>query len=273
MEEFASTRSNATNPRKYKLNNPDPFDGGDKSNLRRFLMQLQAIFDDDPSGFSEDKTKVNYAVSLFQGAASSWLESQYELAEPPAWKTDFSLFKAELKRVFDQANHYLKNASELSALKQTGSVKAYTVEFRRLASRLEWASQPLTFLYYQGLNKSIRVEMIKSPQVHELGFDDFTTLASNVELSLNQYGQEQDQLPSRSARPAEPSIPRPPTRRLTEQQKEYRRKNNLCLYCGSEGHLLRNCPTLPKGPPHSARVSEATLVAPEPLGKGPTQLM
>src|SRR5206468_420535 len=62
-------------------------------------------------------------------------------------------------------------------------------------------------------------------------------------------------------------------RRLTEQQREHRRKNNLCMYCGAEGHIIRNCPTLSKGPPRSARIFETTLAANESLGNEPTQLM
>ena len=30
--------------------------------------------------------------------------------------------------------------------------------------------------------------------------------------------------------------------RLTEEEKERRRRNNLCLYCGGSGHMVRNCP-------------------------------
>ena len=30
--------------------------------------------------------------------------------------------------------------------------------------------------------------------------------------------------------------------RLTAEEKERRRRNNLCLYCGGSGHMVRNCP-------------------------------
>ena len=34
-------------------------------------------------------------------------------------------------------------------------------------------------------------------------------------------------------------------RRLTDDEREYRRVNKLCNYCGEPGHLVRNCPTAP----------------------------
>ena len=35
-------------------------------------------------------------------------------------------------------------------------------------------------------------------------------------------------------------------RPLTNEQRQHRRANDLCLYCGSPDHLIRSCPK--KGP-------------------------
>lgn len=34
--------------------------------------------------------------------------------------------------------------------------------------------------------------------------------------------------------------------RLTQQERQRRRQLNLCLYCGEGGHMIRNCPTIPR---------------------------
>ncbi len=39
------------------------------------------------------------------------------------------------------------------------------------------------------------------------------------------------------------TVPRP---KLTDQEKDYRRMNGLCLYCGGPGHIALNCPRTPK---------------------------
>ena len=33
-----------------------------------------------------------------------------------------------------------------------------------------------------------------------------------------------------------------------EQRKAHRLANNLCLYCGKDGHTVATCPTAPKRP-------------------------
>jgi hypothetical protein len=79
--------------------------------------------------------------------------------------------------------------------------------------------------------------------------------------------------------PIDTSVPRPmgldATRprfqRLTEAQKEHRRKNNLCLYCGDQSHFARECPTRPRRPYRHARVAVATFTA-EEQGNAETQL-
>ena len=62
-------------------------------------------------------------------------------------------------------------------------------------------------------------------------------------------------------RSTEPEANRPAFQKLTEQQKDYRRKNNLCMYCGIDGHVVRECPTRPKSRPRLARKTEIVSVA------------
>ena len=38
-------------------------------------------------------------------------------------------------------------------------------------------------------------------------------------------------------------------KKLTDEQKQYRRANNLCLYCGESGHFASACPARPNGRP------------------------
>ena len=50
-----------------KVREPDQFDGSDSHKLRAFLMQLELNFNDRPSVFRHDRTKVNYALSYLKG--------------------------------------------------------------------------------------------------------------------------------------------------------------------------------------------------------------
>jgi hypothetical protein len=271
------------------VRDPEFFNGGPDSNLRRFLTQVQLVFRDNPSNFLSDGKKVNYAISHFRGAASSWLEPYLEMTEPPAWMTDFALFKAELKRMFSHADHQIKDSYDLFTLKQTGSVLSYAIEFRRLALRLQWQGHQLHALFFHGLKTSIRADLIKYQDLFDKKLEDLIALATNSETILRQ--QEQEQSAKRSNRPArkdpssnEPSKTsrvaadysdsqsarsngsRPPFRHLTEKEKNFRRENNLCAYCGAKDHSISDCPKRPMHP------AGATASNDQSSGKGLAQM-
>jgi hypothetical protein len=51
-------------------------------------------------------------------------------------------------------------------------------------------------------------------------------------------------------------------RKLTEEEKERRRREHLCFYCGGKDHSLNNCPLKPQGP--KAHKFRYTLSTSEP---------
>jgi hypothetical protein len=151
---------------------------------------------------------------------------------------------------------------QLRTLKQTGPVPVYAAEFRRLAGKLEWGNQALVGQFFAGLKNSIQDDLVKMDHSKEL------------DILIGQAIRVDNLQKSRAAQLAyyKPALPTAsPGQRLTEQQKEHRRQNNLCLYCGAAGHVIRNCPARPKSPVRPARASEATLVAAEPMGNDPAQ--
>jgi hypothetical protein len=252
-----------------KLRDPGVFDGSPTSNLRKFLAQVQLSFQDNPSAFPDDSTKVNYALSYLEDKAFLCFEPHLTESKQPAWRTDFSLFKAELEKMFGHTQNKFKTAQDLKGLKQTSSVLAYTIEFHQLTSRLQWANEPLVFSFYAGLKNSIKAELVKNPRALDLGLEDLITLATNAEAFSIPFDQAPAQAPKRPSRPAKRD---PPSGyHLTEEERERRRKNNLCVYCAGKDHFVRDCPQRPKDPLSPAHASEAVLKTAEPLGNEPTQ--
>jgi hypothetical protein len=48
-------------------------------------------------------------------------------------------------------------------------------------------------------------------------------------------------------------------KKLTEEEKERRRREQLCFYCGGKDHSLNNCPLKPQGPKaHKFRYTSST---------------
>jgi Retrotransposon gag protein len=287
---------------------PEPFNGKPASQLREFLTQLRLVFAGQPSKFQNDRFKVIYAASLLRGTAFSWFQPYLDMTNPPAWLSDFALFTAEINKVFGDPELRISAARSLDRLRQTGSAIAYAAEFRRHATILNWEDEPLAHRFYQGLKDSVKDEIVRFGRPKEL--DTLVQLAINIDSRIYERVMERnhDIRPSTSAprrnqlphttvrtqsvphslsadasrdsastpvpsgsRPVEAGSARPRFRRLTEEEKAHRRRNNLCLYCGDPHHIALDCPVRPKTPFRPARASQATFAEARPSGNGPTQ--
>jgi Ty3 transposon capsid-like protein len=261
------TRSDETKGR-----NPKPFDGGDPSQLHTFLLQTSLAFDARPSEFPDERSKIVYAITYLEGAALEWAYPLYRRADPPLYMTDLSLFAEHLEKVF--GDNGLIVAEQLRQLKQTTTVAKYSVDFRRLANRVGWDNRSLCSQFYSGLKYPVKLEIAKVKQPERL--EELVEMAISIDHlqreSLAQLGpapRPLDQPPRRDHRRDAPSAASS-GRHLTEQQREHRLKNNLCLYCGGEGHIIRNCPVRLPRPAHA---SVAALAYAGPPGNEQTQSM
>jgi ribosomal protein S14 len=182
--------------------------------------------------------------------------------ERPPWMTDFSLFAAHLKEIFGDPDVVGNVSNKLLALKQTGSATSYAAEFRRLAGQLEWGNQALVGQFFRGLKNSVQDELVRTDYSREIN----ALISQAIRVDNLQQSRLAQSAQVKSATPAAS-----PGQRLTEQQKEFRRKNNRCMYCGDPGHFLRSCPARSKNLARPGRVSEATWVEAESPGNEPTQ--
>jgi hypothetical protein len=256
----------------FKARSPKPYNGEDPTQLNAFLLQVSLVLEARSSEFPDERSKIMYAISYLEGSALSWAYPLSRKANPPPYMTDFSLFTEKLEQTFGSPE--LLVAEQLQQLKQTSSVAKYCVEFRRLANYVDWNTSSLVSRFYSGLKHPIKVELAKVKRPEEL--EDLIAMAITIDnlqqqqlAQLNPTSQSHDQ-PPKDFRPRS-SLTASPRRRLTDQEKEHRRKNNLCMYCGSADHLRLNCPALPKDSPRPTRVSEVTLVSAKPPGNEPTQ--
>jgi Ty3 transposon capsid-like protein len=250
-----------------RVNPPEAFDGRSASNLRDFLTQLRLVFDLQPSKFLNDTIKVRYACSFLRGSVFSWIQPYLDMDGPPAWMDDFSLFAAEITRVFGDPDIIGSATRSLRKLQQTGSVAFYASEFRRHSTLLSWGEQALTSQFYEGLKNPIKDELAKVERPTELRA--LIDLAIRIDTRLYERSQERSDTPRSSIpAPRQPlrghaaptttasfranSAQRPgfrrPFQRLSEEQKEYRRRNNLCMYCAAADHAVQECPIRPKDP-------------------------
>ncbi|SGZ31527.1 BQ5605_C045g12195 [Microbotryum silenes-dioicae] len=136
-------------------------------------------------------------------------------------------------------------------MRQQNSVANYSSEFQRLATIAEVSDdRSLFWLYRQGLNARIRaVIIVLRPQPKNL--DELIKEANRIDLDLqNEAINTGAYLPRRMVNNT--NVRRGP---LSENEKERRRANNLCLYCGRAGHLFANCRARPQQPTTPSRNS------------------
>jgi hypothetical protein len=288
---------------------PEFYDGKSISKLRDFLTQVRLVFAVQPSKFSNDRDKVLYAASLLRGAAFTWIQPYLDAHDPPDWMNDFARFATEITAAFGDPNYDRNNLFRLKRLRQTGSVASYTAEFRRLTPRSTLSETALVQQYFEGLKEPLQDTLTVANYPEELEpLIQMATRLDNLQYQRRmQRGQEarysapaqrKRQLhhaaakpqPVHPARPANPThdtastsigpfgsrpmeigAARPRFRHLTEEEREYRRQNDLCMYCGKPGHIAQECSERSKKPYGPARVSGANFTATDSPGNVPAQ--
>jgi len=87
-----------------KLREPDMFDGSDANKLCTFIFQCGLHFQDKANVFSNNLTKVTYALSFLTGSALGWFKPALFEGLTPPWISDWDLFRHELETNFGPFN-------------------------------------------------------------------------------------------------------------------------------------------------------------------------
>lgn len=268
-----SNSSFSTHAKEPRLSNPEFFNGS-RSETKKFLTQVNLVIRGNPSRFPSESSKIIFAVSYMRGAAFTWI--QPHLDNFTAGITDsFTSFCEALFTQFGEKNEKSQAERLFYELKQNNSVSLYATEFSRLSTQLGWNEAALCAHFYRGLKPNIKdqlalidrptelqrlmelsikldnrlyeryverkldnVQHIKTSHAkteyipHQPRYDNKVTPMEIDSLSQNYVSkrdQNQDQYTI-----------------LSSDEKERRRKNNLCLYCGKVNHSVNNCPILAK---------------------------
>ncbi|KAL0204378.1 hypothetical protein M9458_002396, partial [Cirrhinus mrigala] len=134
---------------------------------------------------------------------------------------------------------------ELLLLKQGTSTAAdYTLTFRTLAAQTGWDPKPLKFIYRRGLNEELQAELACRDEGKSL--EQFMELAIRLDnLIRSRRGRRSTRLPLSLPVHQEQEPMQIGLTHLTQDERDRRLRNHLCLYCGQPGHLRANCPTRP----------------------------
>jgi Ty3 transposon capsid-like protein len=226
-----------------KVLDPEPF-FGDRSRLRDFISQIRLVIQAQPSRFVTEQQKVIFTVTFLRGPAFSWIQPYLESTEAPLLLHSFESLITELKRVFGDPNQVASAERQLRQLKQTRSVTQYASEFRRISSLANWNDPALKSQFYVGLKDIIKDYLVR--------LDQPNTLDELIELSINADNRLYDRYLEKSKNnfyyPRENTTINHLQKKFSIDytEKQRRRDNKLCMYCGSSNHQISECKTRPQ---------------------------
>lgn len=225
---------------------PEKFDGNPDM-LVPFMSQCQIFMEKSTRDFSIDRVRVCFVTSMMTGRAARWASAKLERAH--YLMHNYPAFMTEMKHVFEDPQRREAAKRQIRRLRQgMGSVVDYSNAFQLIAQDLDWNEPALIDQYHEGLSDHIQAELAHLETARSL--PALISQCILIERRLARAAAAARKPPPTRvlvlARPppqADPSEPVGGARmRLTQEEKERRRKLNLCLYCGNGGHYADNCP-------------------------------
>ncbi|KAE8262024.1 hypothetical protein A4X09_0g7552 [Tilletia walkeri] len=248
-----------------KLPDPRNFDGSRNTRaLSDYLHDVKQHFKVDPRKYPTEELKIIFAASFLKNTARTWYQTLDDSPTGPPWST-FEEFQENLDANFaeiDPLEHWLV---KWDVLQQKSSVSVYLSEFTAVASHLDLTDQIKIHHFKRGLKDEVLNQLALLPQPSD--FDGLVKLANQIDgrLFAQRRSKPSTQATSIQIKPkmsfkstavnipvhVKPVATGPVPMQLdasqrrgplTEAEKQRRRDNNLCLYCGGSGHMATTCP-------------------------------
>jgi hypothetical protein len=288
--------TNAVTNSKSKVPAPTVF-SGKREDWKSFSSHLSLFFTANTSQYPSDTDKILFAISrLGSGSAFKFME-QYipDFKKPAASRpmiiSSYDTFIDTLAENFGIQNAHVVAEAQLRILKQRHSAMDYTNRFLELASETDWNDAAKISQYRLGLKDTVQDILALTDEPTD--FATFTSKAINIDKRL--YARQVEKNSQNSSRSSSSSAPptrtqqthrdtttQPPTtpsnppstidpapsmamdlshvqhRHIDAAEKQRRRENDLCTYCASKDHWVKDCPTKPKSSSPPAPTSSSS---------------
>ena len=264
----------APQPREaYPVVHPDPrlprierYDG-DPSTCRSFLSLCSMTFELQPHSYPSESSRVAFMITHLSGRAREWATAEWDKKSLTC--VSARSFAEALRKVFDHRTPGREAARGLLDLRQGSSrVADHAIRFRTLASESEWGENSLCDTFLHSLSEDIKDHL--APLDLPSKFDSLVALAIKIDNRLHERRMEKarcnDRPPAQWGQPSPFRFPAPssvPVRPadsasvspsgkeepmqlgrtpLSSEERQRRRREGRCLYCGKLGHFLAACP-------------------------------
>uniref|UniRef100_A0A803TH52 Retrotransposon gag domain-containing protein n=1 Tax=Anolis carolinensis TaxID=28377 RepID=A0A803TH52_ANOCA len=224
---------------------------GDPKQLSYFITNVRHFMEDFGDQFPSESAKIHTVGANLKEAAADWLMQMYDTGvRELACLEDF--LRAFRERFEDPLAEERAKA-QLKRIYQGGrTVSEYVLEFKATAGKIRDWSDTTKLEYFRA---GLRSEVLEwaSHRGNPRDLEDWILLAGRGRLSRELILSSQVNVTSSSKGEEEP-MQLGVYKRLTEVEKERRKKFNLCLYCGGGDHFARNCSVKPSKVPGKGQV-------------------
>lgn len=261
----------AANPGRAPVPHPfTPAFNGDAKVLsfRAFKAKLNGVFQRFTASFQSDEQCVTYAMACMGGPPLEYFAPVYngDVEDVDQVLENYEAFMDTLESAYGDKLSVQEAEVKIRFLHQRGTMQDYLAEFSTLQSQVRWNQAALVAQFKFGLSEPVR-GLLQS-QWHSLNTlklvsEAATTAYQNLRLTnrrapnstpwpRNQNQPQRIQFLNAAARANPTSNQSRPGSSdmelgamkgpLTAREKERRRKEKLCLYCGEPGHFTDRCP-------------------------------
>ena len=241
-----------------KFNMPEPFSGGRKGELDRFLMACTRYITFNGKKFGNkdpDTLMILWASSYFQGPVQDWYIASTEKTPKAKWLHDWDKFTEKLTTLYGKPLADKKAQESLINIRQTGSAADYVTRFQTLTTSCGFNKTALRFLFFKGLKRNV-AEQCKVSLSPKRPLEEFMALA--IEIDDEHYSnttQEARTFPRRvnyandrgnregpdsgnwRQRPTNNRFGPNQRPRLSQEERDKRFRENRCFECGQTGHI------------------------------------
>lgn len=145
------------------------------------------MFNQQPSTYATDRVRIAFVLSLLEGRASQWAVATSRSKAP--FFSSFTLFSAELHKIFDQPVQGKEVSRRLLTLKQgSSSVAEFAIKFKILAAETGWGEAALHRVFAQGLAENIQDEIAARDDTSSL--EELISLAIRLDNRLRERRRE-----------------------------------------------------------------------------------
>ena len=264
MEQFeelvrrVASQQPTTRPSNIQLKEPSEFDGK-TIHASNFLLECKLYIDANEHQFPTDETKIRFVLSYCKtGAAANFREHIVRSAETqvkvkegePVRYQGFGTwlaFKEGFEKAFITSNAKGEAIRDLNNLKMTMGIDAYIQEFQMLCTKAELDNFTAAEQYFiRGLPQRVQAKVQVQPQLPKTMIEWFT-LVQNLEHTYEQFqnitqGGSYNAVPRERPTKVQQDVPMEiDAVRISKEEREKRFRNGECLYCGTPGHIAREC--------------------------------